>query len=75
MKVGRIIKILEKFTLPLIWTNCTIETLDKIISISKDAKPPLSRFLSKSKSNRVDGYSHIMTKTERYSRSVLPSAI
>ena len=42
----------------------------KIISISKDVKDPQSRFLNKSKSNRIDGYSHSMTKTERYLRSL-----
>ena len=51
------------------------KTLDKIISISKDVKHPLHRFLNKSKSNRIDGYSHIMTKTEPHLKSFLPSAI
>ena len=73
IKVDRIIKISEKFTthVPHLDELHNKKTLDKIISISKDVKQPLYRFLNKSKSNRIDGYSHIMTKTERHSRSFL----
>ena len=67
MKVDRIIKISEKLTthVPHLDEFYNKETLDKIISISKDVKHPLYRFRSKSKSNRIDGYRHIMIKTER----------
>ena len=77
MKVDRIIKVSEKFTthVPLLDELYNKKTLGKIISISKDVKHPLYRFLNKSKSNRIDGYNHIMTKTERHLRSFLPSAI
>ena len=77
IKVDRIIKISEKFTthVPHLDELYNKKTLDKIISISRDVKHPLYRFLYKSKSNRIDGYSHIMTKTERHSKSSLPSAI
>ena len=52
------------------------KTLDKTISISKDVRHTLYHFLDKSKSNRVDGYSHIVTKkTERHLRSFLPFVI
>ena len=63
IKVHRIIKISEKFTtyVPHLDELYNKKTLDKIISISKDVKRPLYRFLNKSKSNRIDGYSHIMT--------------
>ena len=46
-----------------------------VISISKDVKHPPYRFLNKSKSNRIDGYSHIRAKTERHLTSFLPSVI
>ena len=71
IKVDRIIKISEKFTthVPHLDELYIKKTLDKIISISKDVKHPLYRFLNKSKSNRINGYSHLMTKTERHSRS------
>ena len=77
MKVDRMIKISEKFTthVPYLGELHNNKTLDKIISISKEVKHPLYRFLNKSKSNRIDGYSHIMTKTERHLRSFLSSAI
>ena len=77
IKVDRIIKISEEFTthVPHLDELHNKKTLDKIISISKDVKHPLYRFLNKSKFNRIDGYSHIMTKTERHSRSFLPCAI
>ena len=77
-KVDRITKILEKFTTHVPHLDELYnkkKTLDKIISISKDVKHPLYRFLNKSKCNPVDGYSHIVTKTERHSRSFLPCAI
>ena len=51
------------------------KTLDKIISISKDVKPPLYRFLKKSQCKRIDGYSHIMAKTTTLKIFFLPSAI
>ena len=69
MKVDRISKILEKFTthVPHLDELYNKNTSDEIISISKDVKHPLYRFFfNKSKSNRIDGYSHIMTKTERH---------
>ena len=60
IKVDRIIKISEKFTTYVLHLDemHNKKTLDKIISISKDVKHPLYRFLNKSKSNRIDGYSH-----------------
>ena len=77
IKVDWIIKISEKFTIhvPHGEEQYNKKTLDKIVSISKDVKHPLYCFLNKSKSNRIDGYSHIMTKTERHSKSFLPCAI
>ena len=77
IKVRRTIKISEKFTtlVPHLDELYNKKTLDKITSISKDVKHPLYHFLNKSKANRIDGYSHIMTKTERHSRSFLPCAI
>ena len=77
IKVDRKIKISEKFTthVPHVEELYKKKTLGKIISISKDVKHPLHRFLNKPKSNRIDGYSHIMTKTERHLRSFLPSGI
>ena len=77
MKVDRIIKISEKCTthVPHLDELNNKKALDKIISISKDVKHPLYRFLNKSKSNRINGYSHITTETERHSRSFLSSAI
>ena len=62
MKVDRIIKISEKFTtyVPHLDELYLKETLDKTISISKDVKHP---------PKRIDGYSHIMTKSERRLRS------
>ena len=64
MKVDRIIKISEKFTthVPHLDELYKKKTLDKILSISKDVKHPLYRFLNKSKSNRIDGHRHIITK-------------
>ena len=58
IKVDRIIKISEKFTnhVPYLDELYNKKTLDKIISISKNVKHPLYRFLNKSKSNRIDGY-------------------
>ena len=47
----------------LIWMNSTMK------------RHPLYRFLNKFKSNRIDAYSYIITKTERHLRSFLPSAI
>ena len=78
IKVDSIIKISEKFTTHVLYVDelYNKKTLNKIISISKDVRHPLYRFFfNKSKSNRIDGYSHIMTKTERHFRSFLPSAI
>ena len=77
MKVDRIIKISEKFPtdIPHLDEMNNEKILDKVISIFKDVKHPLYRFLNKSKSNRIEGYSHIMTKTERHLRSFLPPAI
>ena len=77
MKVDRIIKKSGKFTTHVLHLNelCHKKTIVKIISISKDVNHPLYRFLNKCKSNRIDGYSHIMIKTERYLRSFLPSAM
>ena len=71
IKVERIIKISEKFTthVPHLDELYNKKTLDKTISISKDVKHPLYRFLNKFKSNRIDGYSHIMTKIDGHSRS------
>ena len=51
------------------------KTLDKIPSISKDVKHSLYRFLNKSKSNRIDGYNHIMTKNRETLKIFLPCAI
>ena len=77
MKVDKKIKISGKFTNHVLHLNelCHKKTIVKIISISKDVNHPLYRFLNKCKSNRIDGYSHIMIKTERYLRSFLPSAM
>ena len=62
MKVDRIFKISEKFAThaPHLDELCYKRTLDKVISIS--ITHPLSRFLNKSKSNRIDRYSHIMSE-------------
>ena len=72
IKLDSIIKISEKFAthVPHVDELYNKKTLNKIIglSISKDVRHPLYRFFflnkSKSKSNRIGGYSHIMTKTE-----------
>ena len=71
MKVDKIIKISAKFIthVPHLDKLYNKKTLDKIISISKDVKHPLYRFLNKDKPNRIDGYCHIKTKTERHLRS------
>ena len=69
MKGDRIIKISEKFTthVPHLDELYNKKTLDQIISISKDVKHLLYRFLNKSKSNRIDGYTHnYYDKTERH---------
>ena len=62
MKVDRIIKISEKFTIhaPYFDEVYNKKILNKIIptGISKDVRHPQYRFLNKSKSNRIDGYSH-----------------
>ena len=57
IKVDRISKISEIFTthVPHLDELYNKKTLDKIISISKDVKHPLYRFLNKSKSNPIDG--------------------
>ena len=62
IKVDRIIKISEKFTthVPHLDELYNKNTLDKIISISKDVRHPLYRCLNKSKYNRIDGYSHLL---------------
>ena len=77
MKVATMIKISEKFNTHVLNLDelYNKKILDKIMSISKDVKHPLYRFLNKSKCNRIDGYSYIMTKTERHLRSFLSSAI
>ena len=62
MKVDRIFKRSEKFAThaPHLDGLYYKRFLDKVISIS--IKHPLSRLFNKSKSNRIDGYSHIMTE-------------
>ena len=77
MEVDRIIKMSEKFTTYVSYLDelYYIRTLDKITYISRDVRNPPSHFLYKSTSNRIDGYSHITTKTERHLRSFLPAAI
>ena len=77
MKVDRIIKISGKFTIHVPHLNemNNKKSLDKIISVSKYVKHQLCRLLNNSKSYRIDGYRHIMTKTEPHSRFFLPSAI
>ena len=57
MIVDRTIKISEQFTTHVTHLDKLYnkKTLDKIISISKDVKHPLYRFLNKSKSKRIDG--------------------
>ena len=71
MKVDRIIKISEKFTIHVSYLHelFCIKTLDKIISISKDVKHPLYRFLINLSLTVLMGT--VMTKTERHLGSFL----
>ena len=64
MKIGRKIKITEKFTTHVPHLNELYhkKIVDKPISISKYVKHPQYGFLNKSESNRIDGYCQIMTK-------------
>ena len=60
IKVDIIIKISKQFTthVPHLDELYNKKTRDKIISISKNVKHPLYRFHNKSKSHRIDDYSH-----------------
>ena len=63
MKVDRKLRV----TIPNLYLDDLFcrKSLDKILSTSKDEKYPLSCFLNDSKSNRIDGHSHIMIKKTR----------
>ena len=63
MKVDRIVEISGKKSQPIYELYYT-KTLDETtsISVSRGVKHLLSCFLNKSKSSRIGGYRHIMTK-------------
>ena len=66
MKVDIIIKISDQNSQPMPLDELYYKkTLCKIISITKYVKHPQSCFLNKSQSDRIGGYSHIMTKNWR----------